>query len=261
MFSGGPAQYTLGYPHPRSVVSGSAGCGRRHGHTVPKNRKPMNKGGITARNRPVHIPGGKGEHVGVLGGWQVPVLRSSHATGRHREIDIHAGGVGCALAKRDDKAVKGRGGVFTRHEMLQKGHFHRKHSVTPVVCRGPSWQDPLTLGTSLVVHSWYSGPTCRQGKTGGGTHGVAAGRGGGVGIRSHVGASGCRAGDESAVHMGVAYYLCRAAGRPGEQCSGKQRSQTAASGKTRLCRGQGRAWMHHLGQRPPLRQLHRSMGL
>ena len=67
MFTGGPAQYTLGHPHPRSVVSGSAGWGRRHGHTVPKNSKPMNKGGITARNRPVHLPGGKVSAWGFSG--------------------------------------------------------------------------------------------------------------------------------------------------------------------------------------------------
>ena len=60
MFTGGPAQYTLGHPHSRSVVSGSAGWGHADmGTPCQKNSKPMNKVGIGARNRPVHFSGVK----------------------------------------------------------------------------------------------------------------------------------------------------------------------------------------------------------
>ena len=160
-------------------------------------------------------------------------------------MDIHADGVGCALARLDAETVWGRGGVFTRQEVLQKGHFHRKHSVPPVVRRGPCWQDPPTLGRSLVVHWWYSGPTCRHGKTGGETHGVAAGRGGGGGQAQSCG--GIMVPCRRRERCGVCGILpMQAAGWHGEQCSGKQGLQISALRKTRLCRGQRRAWMHHL---------------
>ena len=63
--------------------------------------------------------------------------------------------------------------------------------------------------------------------------------GGGGGRRSHVGASWRRAGDEIAVHGGVAYYLCLAAGWPGEQCNGGQESQSGAARKSKAVQGAG----------------------
>ena len=105
MFTGGPAQYTLGHPHSRSVVSGSAGWERRHGQTVPKYSKLMNKGGITARSRPVHSPGGNVSVWGYSGAGSYQCSGPVMFWGRYREMDIHAGGVGCALARRVAETV------------------------------------------------------------------------------------------------------------------------------------------------------------
>ena len=38
---------------------------------------------------------------------------------------------------------------------------------------------------------------------------------------------------------GVAYYLCMAAGWPGEQCSGRQESQSGAARKSKAVQGAG----------------------
>ena len=52
-------------------------------------------------------------------------------------MDMHVGGVGCALARLVAETVWGWVGVLTRQKVLPKGHFHREQSVMPVVCRVP----------------------------------------------------------------------------------------------------------------------------
>ena len=94
----------------------------------------MNKGGITARNRPIHLPGGKVSVWGFSGAgsyqcWGSVMLQED--IGRWTCMQVVWGvrwqgvlprqcgaGLGCSQGKT----------------LLQKG---RKQSVMPVVCRGP----------------------------------------------------------------------------------------------------------------------------